>query len=74
MTDHTPRRPVCLANQLSRFWAAALKYELEPPPAGFATRDDYWRDVGVPEEDLGIGAGHCGRSADGIRPPPLTAR
>ena len=23
---------------------------------GFASWDDYWRDVGVPEEDLGIGA------------------
>ena len=23
--------------RLSRFWAAALGYELEPPPAGFAT-------------------------------------
>jgi hypothetical protein len=41
---------------LARFWAAALGYELEPPPAGFATWDDYWRDVGVPEADLGIGA------------------
>ena len=37
--------------RLSRFWAAALSYELEPPPDGFATWDDYWRDVGVPEED-----------------------
>jgi hypothetical protein len=42
--------------RLSRFWAAALGYELEPPPAGFATWDDYWRDVGVPEEELGLGA------------------
>jgi len=43
-------------DRLSRFWAAALRYELAPPPAGFATWDEYWRDVGVPEEDLGIGA------------------
>ena len=41
---------------LSRFWAAALGYELEPPPSGFATWDEYWRDVGVPEEELGAGA------------------
>jgi hypothetical protein len=40
---------------LARFWAAALGYQLEPPPAGFATWDDYWRDVGVPEEELGVG-------------------
>jgi hypothetical protein len=39
---------------LARFWAAALGYEFEPPPDGFATWDDYWRDVGVPEEELGI--------------------
>ena len=42
-------------DRLARFWAAALGYEFEPPPAGFATWDDYWRDVGLPEEDLGIG-------------------
>ena len=40
---------------LARFWAAALGYALEPPPAGFATWDDYWRDVGVGEDELGIG-------------------
>jgi hypothetical protein len=42
--------------RLCRFWAAALGYEPEPPPAGFATWDEYWRDVGVPEDELGIGA------------------
>jgi hypothetical protein len=41
---------------LARFWAAALGYELEPPPAGFATWDDWRRDIGLPEEELGIGA------------------
>ena len=39
-------------DRLARFWAAALGYELAPPPAGFATWNDYYRDVGVPEEDL----------------------
>ena len=41
---------------LARFWAAALGYELEPPPDGFASWDAYWRDVGVPEDELGGGA------------------
>lgn len=41
---------------LARFWAAALAYELEPPPDGFASWDAYWREVGVPEEELGTGA------------------
>ncbi len=40
---------------LARFWAAALGYEPEPPPAGFDSWDAYWRDLGLPEEDLGLG-------------------
>ena len=38
--------------RLVPFWAAALGYVVEPPPAGFATWNDYWRDVGVPESEL----------------------
>jgi hypothetical protein len=41
---------------LAHFWVAALGYELEPPPDGFASWDEYWRDLGVPEDELGIGA------------------
>jgi hypothetical protein len=41
---------------LARFWAAALGYELERPPDGFADWDAYRRDLGVPEEELGGGA------------------
>lgn len=41
---------------LAHFWAAALGYELEPPPHGFTSWDAYWRDVGVPEDELGTGA------------------
>ena len=37
---------------LARFWAAALDYELEPPPAGFTRWIDYWRDLGVDESEL----------------------
>jgi hypothetical protein len=39
----------------ARFLAAALGYVLEPTPAGFASWDEYWRDVGVPEDELGPG-------------------
>ena len=42
-------------DRLARFWTAALGYELQPPPAGFASWDDYWRDFGLPEEDLALG-------------------
>ena len=41
---------------LARFWAAALGYVLEPPPEGFATWDDWRRDSGFPDSELGIGA------------------
>jgi hypothetical protein len=41
---------------LALFWAAALGYVLEPPPEGFATWDDWRRDIGLPDSELGIGA------------------
>jgi len=43
-------------DRLARFWAAALGYELAPPPAGFAAWDDFYRSIGVPEEELTGGA------------------
>jgi hypothetical protein len=41
---------------MARFWAAALGYVLEPPPEGFATWDDWRRDIGLPDSELGMGA------------------
>ncbi|MCL5107403.1 MAG: VOC family protein [Chloroflexi bacterium] len=35
---------------LSRFWAQALGYELEPPPPGFASWQDWLRAQKVPED------------------------
>jgi len=43
-------------DRLARFWAAALGYQLAPPPQGFATWNDFYRDLGLPEEDLIDGA------------------
>jgi hypothetical protein len=42
-------------DRLARFWIEALGYVEEPPPAGYADWDAYWIDVGVSEDDLGIG-------------------
>lgn len=36
---------------LATFWAAALDYELQPPPAGFDTWEDALKAFGVPESD-----------------------
>jgi len=38
--------------RLTRFWAIALGYRLEDPPGGFDTWNNYWRSIGVPEEEL----------------------
>jgi hypothetical protein len=38
--------------RMVRFWAEALHYVPEPPPAGYASWLAYWRSVGVPEEEL----------------------
>lgn len=43
------------ADTMARFWAEALHYSLAPPPSGFDTWDDWYRSVGVPEEELGQG-------------------
>jgi hypothetical protein len=37
---------------LTRFWAFALGYVIEPPPPGFTCWNDYWRSVGVPEDEI----------------------
>ena len=55
---------------LARFWAAALGYVLEPPPEGFATWDDWRRDIGLPDSELGIGADSI-IDPRGDRPPHL---
>lgn len=34
----------------ARFWAAALGYELQPPPPPFESWEAFLRDQGVPEE------------------------
>jgi Glyoxalase-like domain len=47
---------------MTSFWAAALGYVIEPPPEGFATWDDYRRDLGLPDSFLG-------RDADSIIDP-----
>jgi len=47
---------------LAHFWAAALHYVIAPPPTGFDSWDDFYRSIGVPEAELGVGF-------DGIEDP-----
>jgi len=37
---------------LAGFWAEVLSYIVQPPPEGFASWDDWARDMGIPEEAL----------------------
>jgi len=34
------------------FWCEALGYVVEPPPGGHRTWNEYWREVGVPADEL----------------------
>lgn len=37
---------------MARFWAEALRYDLQPPPEPHTSWRDYWISVGVPAEEL----------------------
>lgn len=41
---------------LAKFWSEALGYEMEEPPDGFASWEEWGRAVGVPEDELDDGA------------------
>jgi catechol 2,3-dioxygenase-like lactoylglutathione lyase family enzyme len=38
-------------DRVARFWADALGYKLQDPPAGYATWPDFLTAIGVPEAD-----------------------
>ncbi len=38
--------------RLVQFWSAAIHYRPEPPPPGYAGWREYWRSLGVAEEEL----------------------
>lgn len=61
----------CDPARLVAFWAPVLGYVVTPPPAGFTTWNDWYRSVGVPDEDLdpvGDGADRIA-DPDGNGPP-----
>ncbi len=37
---------------VGHFWMSALGYVAQPPPDGHATWSDFWRSIGVPEDEL----------------------
>lgn len=47
------------------FWAEVLGYEVQPAPDGFATWNDWYLSVGVPEDELDL----TSDGADRLRDP-----
>ena len=62
------------------FWAEALGYEVQPPPPGFASWEDWAREFAVPEEEWGDTAAIVDPDGAGPRllflrvPEPKTAK
>ena len=54
-------------DRMARFWKEALHYEFVPAPDGFDSWDDYYRDLGLGDEDLGLGEDRL-RDPDGHGP------
>jgi hypothetical protein len=54
--------------RLARFWAEALGYRLQDPPAGFADWREFWLSVGVPEDEAGDGGSDSIVDPDGVGP------
>ena len=36
--------------RMAAFWSEAIGYQVQPPPEGFATWDDFLTSIGVPED------------------------
>ncbi len=56
--------------RLVEFWCAALDYVPQPPPEGHATWNDWYRSVGVPDDELDLDGDGTDRVCDptGRRP------
>lgn len=52
--------------RLAEFWAAALGYQVQPPPPGFTSWPEFLAAQGVPKEDWGAASAIV--DADGVRP------
>ncbi|MGH9261982.1 MAG: VOC family protein [Acidimicrobiales bacterium] len=52
---------------LTRFWALALGYRIEDPPAGFEDWRSYWAHIGLPEDEL-VDSGDSIVDPDGVGP------
>jgi hypothetical protein len=67
-------------DRLAQFWAAALGYQFEPPPPGFATWEDFLRAQKIPEDQWNTMSAIVDRDGRGPRvffqrvPEPKTTK
>jgi hypothetical protein len=54
------------AGELAAFWGVALGYVEKPPPAGYGRWEEWFAEMGVPEEEWGEGAALS--DPDGVGP------
>ena len=40
-------------DRLAQFWAEALGYQVQPPPGGYGSWEEWLREAGIPEADWG---------------------
>ncbi len=52
--------------RLAQFWAAALSYEVQPPPGDFASWEAFLEAQGVPRDEWGAASAIV--DPDGVRP------
>jgi len=52
--------------RLAAFWAAALDYEVQPPPPGYASWEQLLEEQGVPRDQWGAASAII--DPDGVRP------
>jgi hypothetical protein len=53
-------------DRLSRFWASALGYRFPDPPGGFATWEEWLKDMGIPEDEWNSAS--AVEDSDGVGP------
>jgi hypothetical protein len=58
-------------SRMVEFWAPALGYAVQPPPDGFATMNEWYLSIGVPEDELDPDGDGSDRIYDpkGSKPP-----
>lgn len=53
--------------RMASFWSQAIGYQVQPPPEGFATWDDFLTSIGVPEDAFNSASAIVDPAGSGLR-------